>query len=258
MKAVILAGGLGTRMREETEFKPKPMVEVGGKPILWHIMKILSTQGIKEFIICTGYKGDVIRDYFLNYSSRNSDFTIKLGENQTLEIHGNRSQEDWSVTVAETGPVTQTGGRIHAVKKYIGSERFLVTYGDGIADVNIEALLEAHRRISPILTITTATPRSRFGVIEASSDGRVTRFLEKPKGSEDVNIGYMIAEPELFDFLNESSTLEEEPIRRIVELGGLGSYHHDGYWQPMDTVREAQILNEQWSSGQAPWKIWGN
>jgi glucose-1-phosphate cytidylyltransferase len=258
MKAVILAGGLGTRMREETEFKPKPMVEVGGKPILWHIMKILSSQGVRDFVICTGYKGDVIRDYFLNYSSRNSDFTIRLGRDEKLEIHGNHSEEEWSVTVAETGPVTQTGGRIFAVKDYVGAERFLITYGDGIADVNLEALIDTHDRLSPILTITTATPRSRFGVIEASGDGRVTRFLEKPIGAEDVNIGYMIAEPKLFDFLSENSILEEGPIRKIVELGQLGSYHHDGFWQPMDTVREAQILNEHWSTGQAPWKIWND
>ena len=255
MKAVILAGGLGTRMREETEFKPKPMVEIGGKPVLWHIMKILSAQGINDFIICAGYRAEVIRDYFLNLKSKSLDFTIDYNEGGSLEFHGDFSESSWQVTVADTGQLTMTGGRIKAVQKYLNGERFFVTYGDGIADVNIESLTQSHERSGATVTLTTTTPRSRFGVVKANANGRVEAFLEKPEGSETINIGYFIMEPKVFDHLNTDSVLENEPLADLARLGELNSHHHDGFWQPMDTQREAIMLNDLWNKG-APWKIW--
>jgi glucose-1-phosphate cytidylyltransferase len=253
---VILAGGLGTRMREETEFRPKPMVEIGGKPILWHLMKLLSAQGIKEFIICTGYKGEVIRDYFYNYNSRNLDFTANLGNEKDIVFHGRHGESDWEVTLAETGALTMTGGRVKKIQKYVGDERFLLTYGDGLADVNIASLILTHERLQTEVTITTTRPNSRFGVVSKDASGRIKNFLEKPISSEDVNIGYMIAEPSLFSRLEVGDVLEEGPLRTLAQEKRLGSHHHDGFWQPMDTQREAQILNALWDANAAPWKIW--
>jgi glucose-1-phosphate cytidylyltransferase len=256
MKAVILAGGLGTRMREETEFRPKPMVEIGGKPILWHLMKLLSAQGITDFVVCTGYKADIIRDYFINYNSRNLDFTTQLGQNATPVFHGSHDESKWNVTVADTGQLTMTGGRVKRIREYVGEERFFLTYGDGLANVDLSALVEAHERLQATVTISTTRPNSRFGVVSKDTDGRVLQFLEKPLASEDVNIGYMIAEPELFSLLEEDDVLEEGPLRALAENRMLGSYHHDGFWQPMDTQREAQALNVLWDTGSAPWKTW--
>lgn len=255
MKAVILAGGLGTRMREETEFKPKPMVEVGGKPVLWHIMKILSTQGINDFVICAGYKAEVIRDYFLNLKSRNLDFTVSYGASESIEFHGDFAEDHWRVTVADTGPLTMTGGRIKAIEKYVSGERFFATYGDGIANVDLMALVKSHEQAGATATLTTTSPVSRFGVVKTSSSGMVETFLEKPQSSELVNIGYFIMEPEIFEYLESNSTLEQEPLIRLAQEGQLNSFHHEGFWQPMDTQREAQLLNDFWSKG-APWKIW--
>lgn len=255
MKAVILAGGLGTRMREETEFKPKPMVEIGGKPVLWHIMKILSAQGINEFIICAGYKAEVIRDYFLNLRSRSLDFTVDYEGEGEIQFHGNFAEKSWKVTVADTGALTMTGGRIKAIEKYVKGERFFVTYGDGIANVDLHSLTQAHINSGAKVTLTTTKPRSRFGVVKVNHQGFVEAFLEKPEGSETINIGYFIMEPAVFDYLSVNSVLETEPLSRLSAEKALNSYHHDGFWQPMDTQREAMLLNELWANG-APWKIW--
>jgi len=250
-----LAGGLGTRMREETEFKPKPMVEVGGRPVLWHIMKILSAQGINEFVICAGYKAEVIRDYFLNLKSKSLDFTIDYSHDGAIEFLGNFTEGNWKVTVADTGQLTMTGGRIKAVEKYLNGERFFVTYGDGIADVDIKALTKSHADSGATVTLTTTTPRSRFGVVKANANGRVEAFLEKPEGSETINIGYFLMEPEVFSYLDVNSVLENEPLTKLAKNNELNSYHHAGFWQPMDTQREAIMLNDLWANG-APWKIW--
>lgn len=255
MKAVILAGGLGTRMREETEFKPKPMVEIGGKPVLWHIMKILSAQGIREFVVCTGYKAEVIRNYFLNFRSLSLDFTITYDKEEQLQFHGNMDEMGWSVTVADTGPTTNTGGRIKAVEKYLDGHRFLATYGDGIANVDIAALVRSHEESGAKVTMTTTSPVSRFGVVKTAQNGMVESFLEKPVSSELVNIGYFVMEPSVFAILEQDSVLEDAPLRRLAESRELNSYRHEGFWQPMDTQREAILLNELWVS-RAPWKIW--
>jgi glucose-1-phosphate cytidylyltransferase len=256
MKAVILAGGLGTRMREETEFKPKPMVEIGGKPILWHIMKILGHQGINEFVICAGYRGEVIRRYFYDYGAMSQDFTVTLGSKDEVEFHGDHLEFGWKVTVADTGAQTLTGGRIQAIEKYLDGEDFLVTYGDGIANVDLKALIARHHQLGSTLTLTTTQPQSRFGVVEVDSSGMVSRFLEKPQGNDIVNIGYMIAKNELFDFLKGDEALEDRPLRELASAGRLGTYRHSGFWQPMDTVKEADHLNTLWNNGGALWKVW--
>lgn len=256
MKAVILAGGLGTRMREETEFKPKPMVEVGGKPVLWHIMKVLSSQGIHEFVICAGYRAEVIRDYFLNLRARSLDFTVSYEGDGSIEFHGMLEEKPWKVTVADTGPLTMTGGRIKQIEPYVQGERFFATYGDGIANVNLKELELSHQNSGAIATLTTTRPVSRFGVVDTTSEGMVRSFLEKPKSSELINIGYFIMDPSVFKYLQNDSVLEEEPLRTLASEGKLNSYFHDGFWQPMDTQREAGILNALWSDGHAPWKTW--
>lgn len=256
MKAVILAGGFGTRMREETEFRPKPMVEIGGKPVLWHIMKILGAQGISEFIVCIGYKGQIIRDYFLNYAYRSQDFTVNLSARSEIIVHGNHGEEQWKVTLADTGNSTMTGGRVFSAQKYLGDERFLITYGDGLADVNLKELESFHKESDSTLTITAAKPRSRFGVLEITSSGKVQRFAEKPEGTEWVNIGYMLAEPSFMSYLDENSVLEEDPLQTLASENKLSAFKHTGFWQPMDTPREAKLLNDLWDSGSAPWKIW--
>lgn len=257
MKAVLLAGGLGTRMREETEFKPKPMVEIGGKPVLWHIMKLLGQQGLEDFVICTGYKGDYIKNYFLNYESYNSDFTISLGTKHSIQHHGTHDESNWKVTVADTGPLTMTGGRIKRIQEYVGNEPFLCTYGDGVADLDLNLLIEFHRSHGKIATMTAVQPSSRFGVLELGTDGAITHFKEKPKIDDWINIGYFIFEPEIFDYLDGDHTvLEQEPLRNLSENGQIAAYRHKGFWEPMDTFREVQLLNELWENGNAPWKNW--
>ena len=256
MKAVLLAGGLGTRLREETEFKPKPMVEVGGRPIIWHIMKNLAQSNIKDFVVATGYRSDVIKEYFLNYEARNNDFTVALGTGQPVQFHNEHDESHWNVTVAFTGESTLTGGRVNKVRQYLNGERFLCTYGDGVADVNAQELLEFHKSHGKIATVTTVQPLSRFGVMEISADGAVTQFREKPKVEGWINIGYFIFEPEIFNYLDDSCTLEEAPLAALANDNELVAYRHDSFWQPMDTYREAQALNEMWSSNNAPWKTW--
>jgi glucose-1-phosphate cytidylyltransferase len=256
MKAVLLAGGLGTRMREETEFRPKPMVEVGGRPVLWHIMKLLSTQGIKEFVICAGYKSEQIKDYFLNYKSSNSDFTISLAGSNEVIFHDLHDEQDWIVTVAETGATTNTGGRLKSVEKYLGGKEFLCTYGDGLANVNIAELLSFHRGHGRLATVTTARPSSRFGLVETDQNGLVTSFREKPILDEWVNIGFFVFGTAVFSLLGADTVLEEEPLNELASRGDLGAFRHQGFWQPMDTFRESKILNDLWHSDLAPWKIW--
>jgi len=256
MKAVLLAGGLGTRMREETEFRPKPMVEVGGRPVLWHIMKLLGQQGLKEFVVCSGYKSEYIKNYFWNYSAMNQDFTIRLGDQSSASYHGEHDESDWAVTVADTGATTMTGGRVKRVQNHIGNETFLCTYGDGIADIDLEALLAFHRSHGRLATVTSVHPTSRFGVLEIDDDGIVSRFKEKPQVEGWINIGYFIFEPGVFDYLDENSVLEQDPLHRLAEDGQLAAYRHEGFWQPMDTYREALLLNELWESGEAPWRNW--
>jgi glucose-1-phosphate cytidylyltransferase len=256
MKAVLLAGGLGTRMREETEFRPKPMVEVGGRPVLWHIMKILAQQGITEFIICAGYKSEFIKNYFYNYGPANMDFTVTLGDRDGIVFHGSHDEFNWTVTVADTGAKTMTGGRIKKIQKYVGDEAFFCTYGDGIADVDIKGLLEFHKNHGKTASMTTTQPTSRFGVVDMGHDGVVDKFREKPRVEDWINIGYFVFEPEIFDILGDNSVLEEEPLHDLAKEGQIAAFKHNGFWQPMDTFRESQLLNDLWSTGNAPWKTW--
>ncbi len=256
MRAVILAGGLGTRLREETEYRPKPMVEIGGKPILWHIMKSLSSQGINEFIICLGYKGDMIKDFFINYEARTHDISVRIGESKAIIQHPNSEIENWNVTLADTGQETMTGGRIHQIKKYVGGEKFLCTYGDGLADINIQDLIKFHDAHGKIATVTAVRPTTRFGAMQIDDENTVTEFSEKPRAEKWVNGGYFIFDPQVFRFLDDNCILEKEPLEKLAKLDELKAYQHEGFWQPMDTYRESQDLNELWSKNNAPWKNW--
>lgn len=260
MKAVLLAGGLGTRMREETEFRPKPMVDVGGKPVLWHIMKIFATHGVTEFVVCTGYKGDVIKDYFLDYAARNNDFTVTLGRSQEIVFHDQHLESDWVVTVADTGATTQTGNRVRQVQRYVRDcDRFIVTYGDGLADVDISRLIDFHKAHGKIATITTVRPFSRFGMVDVTGSQVVRQFREKPQVDDWVSAGFFVFEPGIFDYLGgpeEDLVLEQEPLGQLASEGELVAYQHNGYWQPMDTYRESVMLNNLWDTGAAPWKVW--
>ena len=256
MKAVILAGGLGTRMREETEFRPKPMVEVGGRPVLWHIMKNLAHFGISEFVVATGYKSDTIKEYFLNYEARSNDFSIELGQRESLRFHDAHDEAHWSVTVAYTGGATKTGGRVFRVAKYLDDDSFLVTYGDGLADIDLDHLRAFHAKSKGLATITTVRPFSRFGVMDVDDDGRVVSFREKPQLEGWINIGFFIMEPAALDYLDADCVLEEEPLAKLANDQQLYAYRHNGFWQPMDTYRESQLLNDMWESGDAPWKVW--
>lgn len=256
MKAVILAGGFGTRISEATNLIPKPMVEVGGKPILWHIMKIYEAHGITEFVICLGYKSYVIKEFFMNYFVHNSDMTVDLAHN-TVETHGSRA-ENWKVTLIDTGLNTMTGSRVRKIKDYIGNEPFLLTYGDGVSDVDIQATIQHHHSHQNIVTLTAYQPDGRFGSIVIDED-KVQAFAEKPKGGGAwVNAGFFVCSPEIFDYLGEGDnvTLEREPLEKIAALGRMGAYKHTGFWRPMDTLRDNQELNKLWENGNAPWKVW--
>ena len=256
MKVVILAGGLGTRLREETEYRPKPMVQIGGRPILWHIMKIYSHHGYNDFVLCLGYKGEMIRDYFLNYETQNRDFTITLGSGK-VAILGNHAEDGWRVTLAETGQSTMTGGRLKRIEKYVAGSSFMATYGDGVADLDIESLLGFHRRQGKLATVTAVRPSSRYGEL-AIENGRVTVFREKPQVNEGwINGGFFVFEPQVFDFIEgDGDTLETGLISRLVERKQLAVYQHEGFWQCMDTYREMRQLDELWGRGGAPWRVW--
>jgi len=256
MKAVILAGGLGSRIAEETSVRPKPMIEIGGKPILWHIMKIYSYHGINEFIICCGYKGYVIKEYFSNYLLHMSDLTFDMSAN-TVEVH-NRKAEPWRVTLVDTGEHTMTGGRIKRISKYIENDDvFFMTYGDGVGDVDITKLLAFHKSNDTLASLTAVFPPGRFGALEIA-DGRVLSVKEKPQGDgASVNGGYFVLSPKVLDLIEDDQTVwERGPLEALVERGQLASYVHTGFWQPMDTLREKNYLEELWQSGKAPWKVW--
>lgn len=260
MKAVILAGGFGTRISEETGIRPKPMVEIGGKPILWHIMKIYSHYGINDFIICCGYKGYMIKEYFSNYFLHTSDVTFDM-KNNSMHVH-NANAEPWSVTLIDTGSNTMTGGRVKRVKEYIGGETFCLTYGDGVSNVDIKMLLEHHRNHGKLATLTAVRQPGRFGVFTLkSSDAQINSFKEKPKGSQDgsawINGGYFVLEPGVLDYIKDDSTVfEREPLQNLAHDGNLFAYRHEDFWQPMDTLRDKHVLEELWEAGKAPWKVW--
>ena len=258
MKTVILCGGMGTRLREETEFRPKPMVEIGGRPILWHIMKIYSFYGFNDFVICLGYKGEIIKDYFCNYEMQNNDITIELGKHNEVEIHSNHAENGWKVTLADTGKDTMTGARIKRVEKYIESDSFMLSYGDGLADVNIKKLVELHKSHGRTGTMTTVIPPSRFGRI-IESNGRVVEFSEKPRVKDDlINGGYFVFNKEIFNYLTDDSNciLERAPLEDLAKDGELMVNKHDGFWECMDTYRDFELLNRLWESKRPPWKIW--
>lgn len=255
MKCVILAGGLGTRISEETSSRPKPMVEIGGKPILWHVMKIYAAHGIREFIICAGYKGYVIKEYFANYFLHMSDITFDMQKN-TMEVH-ERHAEPWKVTVVDTGDETMTGGRLKRVARYVGDEAFCFTYGDGVGDVDITAAIAAHKASGKKATVTSVQPPGRFGMLDIEG-GSVVGFLEKPEGDGGwINGGFFVLEPSVFDLVVDDSMIwEREPLQQLAAEGQLNAFHHRGFWQPMDTLREKQMLEGLWDSGKAPWKVW--
>ena len=255
MKAVILAGGLGTRISEETGSKPKPMIEIGGKPILWHILKIYSSHGISDFLICCGYKGYVIKEYFANYFLHTSDITFDIAEN-SMEIH-ERKAEPWRVTLVDTGDETMTGGRLKRVRQYVGEEDFCMTYGDGVGDVDITALLAFHSQHGCLATKTAIKPPGRFGALALEGE-KIVNFLEKPQGDGGwINGGFFVLSPSVFDLIDGDNTIwEREPLESLAHADNLRAYFHHGFWQPMDTMRDKSHLEELWAAGKAPWKTW--
>ena len=258
MKVVILAGGFGTRLSEETEIKPKPMVEIGGKPILWHIMKIYSHYGYNDFIICLGYKGYVIKEYFSNYFLHMADVTFDMAENR-MEIH-QKHAEPWKVTLVDTGLETMTGGRIKRIKPYIGNEPFMATYGDGVSDVDIKSLVEFHKKHGKIGTITAVQQSGRFGSMDIEEDGILRSFIEKPKGDGTwINAGFFVFQPEIFNYIeNDFVSLERSPLETLSADRKLLAFKHSGFWKPMDTLREKHELESFWKEQKAPWKVWND
>lgn len=257
MKVVILAGGLGTRLSEETKLLPKPMVEIGGKPILWHIMKIYSHFGFNDFVILTGYKSHVIKDYFVHYYQQYSDITVDM-TNNSVEIHRMQT-EPWKVTILYTGQDTMTGGRIKKAQQYIGNEPFMLTYGDGVADIDINELIKSHKASGKLITMTAVQPSGRFGALVIRDDNVITSFMEKPKGDESwINGGFFVCEPRVFDYIpqDDSVIFEKEPLENLAHDRELNAYKHYGFWKPMDTLREKNELTELWQSGNAPWALW--
>lgn len=255
MKAVILAGGLGTRLSEETAVKPKPMVEIGGRPILWHIMKMYSAHGIHDFVVCLGYKGYVIKEFFANYFLHVSDVSFDL-KNNKVEVHQNNS-EPWKVTLVETGESTMTGGRLRKVAHYIGNQDFCFTYGDGVSNVNIKELIEFHKNAGREATVTAVRPPERFGVLDFE-EHKVTGFREKPQGDGAwINGGFFVLSPKVLEYISDDKTVwEQQPMNRLAATGQLSAYKHDGFWQPMDTMRDRIYLEDLWKNNKAPWKIW--
>jgi glucose-1-phosphate cytidylyltransferase len=257
MKVVLLAGGLGTRLSEETVVKPKPMVEIGGMPILWHIMKIYSAHGFNEFVICLGYKGYLVKEYFANYFLHKADVTIDL-KNNAIEVHESEA-EPWKITLVDTGYESMTGGRIARIRKYVKDETFMLTYGDGVGNIDLSGLLEYHKSHGKFMTVTTVQPSGRFGALDLSEENQVRSFLEKPKGDGYwINGGFMVCEPGVFDYIQhgDSTVWEQEPMQNIALSGQMQAFKHHGFWRPMDTLKDKHDLNDMWNSDHAAWKIW--
>jgi len=258
MKVLLLAGGFGTRLSEETDIRPKPMVEIGGKPILWHIMKIYSSYGFNEFVILLGYKGYYIKEYFANYFRHQSDLTIDL-TNNSVEYFNNKS-EPWKITLIDTGLSSMTGARIKKAQKFIGDEPFMLTYGDGVANINIEALLSFHKSHNAAMTVTSAQPDGRFGALVIDENNKVNHFQEKPKGDGNwINAGFFVCEPKVFDYIkdeDETVVFEQEPLKNLAKDGEVFTYQHKDFWMPMDTLRDKMKLNDLWENHTAPWKTW--
>ena len=260
MKAVILAGGYGTRISEESGVRPKPMVEIGGKPILWHIMKIYAHHGITDFVVCCGYKGHLIKQYFADYFLLSSDVTFRMDRNE-MQVHRNNA-EPWTVTLVDTGLETMTGGRLRRVQKYLDDETFCLTYGDGVSNVDIEASIRYHREQGALATLTAVRQPGRFGVFNlAGGESRVSNFMEKPEGGETpwINGGFFVLEPGIFDYIDNDQTVwEKDPLERLAADGHLAAYRHAGFWQPMDTLRDRNMLEELWQAGKAEWNVWAH
>jgi glucose-1-phosphate cytidylyltransferase len=257
MKVVVLCGGLGTRLREETEFRPKPLVEVGGRPILWHIMKIYAHHGFRDFVLCLGYRGNMIKEYFLNYEAMNNDFTICLGQKSNIHYDGSHQEQGFRVTLADTGLDSMTGGRVKRIEKYIDEDTFMLTYGDGVTDLNLGDVVAFHRSHGRLATVTTVRPMSRYGSVAIQPDGRVNQFLEKPRSDGWVSAGFFILDRRVFDYLGADDCIfEREPLERLAADGQLMAYQHDGFFFSMDTYREYQYLNDLWAKDAAPWKVW--
>ena len=260
MKVVILCGGKGTRLREETEYRPKPMVPIGQRPILWHIMKIYAHHGHKDFILCLGYKGEMIKDYFRNYLWNTCDTTLRLGRDPGVEFHSNHGEEDWTVTLADTGESSMTAYRVRQIERYLGKdEHFLLTYGDGVGNIDINGSINAHVASGKTCTLTAVHPPGRFGELALGSDSRVSSFNEKPQTEGGfINGGFMVCSRKIFRHLpaDPSVMLEQAPLKSIAASGELRAHRHDGFWQPMDTFQEFEMLNRLWDTGKAPWKVW--
>lgn len=254
MQTIILAGGLGTRLREETEFRPKPLVEIGGMPIIWHIMKSYHAFGFKDFIIALGYKGYLLKDFFYNYHLYNSDLIIKSGmvQSKTSFVHN----EDWNIVLRDTGQLTPTGGRIFALRDLVDDDLFLCTYGDGLSDIDIRQLVSFHKSHKKIATLSAAIPKSRFGTVKIGEGNLIEKFIEKPEGDAWVSAGFFVFNRRIFEYLDDQATLEREPFETLAKEGNLAVYRHSNFWQPMDTLRESLELNSIWASGGAPWKNW--
>lgn len=257
IQTIILCGGLGTRLREETEFRPKPLVEIGGRPVLWHIMKTYAHYGFRDFTLCLGYRGNMIKEYFLNYEAMNNDFTICLGHRHQISHHDQHGEQDFRVTLADTGLETMTGGRINRVRRYITSDPFMVTYGDGLVDLDIGDLLAFHQAHGKLATVTTVHPMSRYGAIDIDASNAVANFAEKPRLDDWISAGYFVFDPKVFDYLGDDScVLEQEPLENLTRDGQLMAYRHDGAFHPMDTYREYTYLNDLWQRNKAFWKVW--
>jgi len=256
MKVVLLAGGLGTRLSEETVLKPKPMVEIGGMPILWHIMKMYSAHGFNDFVVCLGYKGYVVKEYFANYFLHKSDVTIDMSDN-SIKVHDSQA-EPWKITLVDTGNHSMTGGRIKRIQPHVGNEPFMLTYGDGVSDVNIGELVKYHQSHGKICTVTSVQPSGRFGALNLDEEQTVKSFLEKPKGDGAwINGGFFVCQPEVFNYINGDSTIfEKEPMEKIAADGEMKAFNHSGFWKPMDTLRDKHELEEDWANNEAKWKIW--
>jgi glucose-1-phosphate cytidylyltransferase len=258
MKVVILCGGQGTRLREETEFRPKPMVDVGGRPILWHIMKTYAQCGLRDFVMCLGYRGNLIKEYFLNYEAMNNDFTVSLGSKSRISYHGAHEEQDFSVTLADTGPTAMTGARLKRVERFVDGDTFMMTYGDGLSDINFNALLEFHRSHGKLATVTTVRPPSRFGLLDVDDQGCVVHFAEKPQIDSWASAGFFVFDRRVFEYLDSSDEciLEGDPMTRLADDKQLVAYQHSGFFFAMDTYREYMTLNELWASNRAPWRSW--